>query len=147
MHHNLDIHPIPEGKVLFVNEPSLSDANQEDEVLRSDAIRVYIPLDLTPDMIMNRFYEVFKMLGPVREQNELYYKLEVDRIIKQLEIYDQIRVIRDRAHAVKIGEWSYHSEDVIRMAKEIVAFLSENDGTAELFPYELIEQLKNEYGV
>ena len=56
----------------------------------NDMIRVYVPLDISPDLIKWRLYEVYDLLGSPSENNEYLYRYEIDRLITQLEIYDRI---------------------------------------------------------
>lgn len=75
-----------------------------------------------------------------REDNETDFSVDVGMIISQLEIYDQIWFVR---HMPKKGE---HSREAKKLVAEIVSRL-ENipDGGAESFPFELIDELKEEY--
>lgn len=149
-YHNLDIKPIPES-VLYINENLLADISASDIELTSeqmrtpdtqdDNVRIYIPLDLNQSAIIRRLMHIFAMLGDVSEKNELHYSREVDRIISQLEIYDQIWFIREGDCEVS------HSHKATLLAKEIIGILHENEGMGELFPYEHIEDLRREYGL
>ena len=66
--------------------------------------------------------------------------IDVGMIISQLEIYDQIWFVR---HAPKKGE---HSREAIELVTEIIARLEGiPDGCAECFPFELIDEFKQEY--
>ena len=38
-----------------------------------------------------------------------------------------------------------HSENTIRLVKEMIRIMEENEGCAETFPYEDIDDLKNDY--
>lgn len=157
MHHNLDIHPIPDKRHLFINELSLADSiysirfelkKQVKEALENpppDVIRVYVPLDLSPDLIIRRLEYVYTTLGYPDERNEHNYCSEVARVITQLEIFDQIHAVRDPDTAMK-GEIGHrHSTEGIELAGRIVSILEEHDGSAECFPYELIDELKAEF--
>lgn len=67
-------------------------------------------------------------------------------MISQLEIYDQVWVARDAAHAVQKTEGGrLHSKQGIQLAQEIVRYLSEDEGAAECFPFEIIDELTEEY--
>ena len=146
-HHRLDQYPIPKDKTpLYVNEPWLVDRSLllysldrelEDE---GDNIRIYIPMDLNRNAILRRLDIVIAHYGEANERNEMDFGADVDMIICQLEIYDQIWFVR---HMPSEGE---HSDEAIALAKEIVARLEEiSDGCAEQFPFETIDQLKQEY--
>lgn len=161
MHHNLDIHPIPE-EVLYINDPTLADLtlpyetdDQLDKIksglsvskcgiLPDDNIRVYIPLDLSFDSILRRLHHIFSVLGDPAEKNECAFTSEVDRIVSELEIYDQVWVVREMRDVITT-EGKLHSKRGTELAKEIVRTLEEHEGNAELFPYETIDELKKEY--
>lgn len=159
MHHNLDIHPIPDKTHLFINELSLADStadirfvdeSQARETLEnppSDTIRVYVPLDISPDLIIGRLKHVYDMLGDLNEDNEADFDVEVGRLIAQLEIFDQIHVSRKPYEATKCGIGHRHSAQGIELAGRIVRILEEHEGNAECFPYELIDDLKGEYSL
>ena len=61
-------------------------------------------------------------------------------LISQIEIYDQIWFAR---HMPKEGE---HSEEAGALVKEFISHLEKiPDGCAECFPFDMIEELKEEY--
>ena len=68
-----------------VNAPELADRvypGVEYHVLdENDMIRVYVPLDISPDLIKWRLYEVYDLLGSPSENNEYLYRYEIDRLI------------------------------------------------------------------
>lgn len=62
-------------------------------------------------------------------------------LISQIEIYDQIWYVRHMSAAK--GE---HSAEAVELIKEFIARLEEiPDGGAEIFPFELIDELKQEF--
>lgn len=162
MHHKLDVHPIPE-EVFYVNEPGLAippffETKAENGlaltgktiscggILPDDNVRVYVPMDLNADNILRQLNRLRASLGLPEESNEVSYSLGVAKIIAQLEIYDQIWVARDLAHAVrKENGGVYHSQRGIALAKKIVATLSQLEGNAECFPFDEIEELNADF--
>lgn len=147
-HHDLDIHPIPkEEGALFVNEPWLVDAtlceigkNIEPEK-QSDNRRIYVPLDLNQAAILRRLDDVIRHYGEVNEQNESDFSQDVQQLLYQVEIYDQIWYVR---HMPKDGN---HSLEANELMKKFIACLEDiPDGGAEVFPFELITELREEYG-
>lgn len=73
MHHNLDIHPIPE-EVLYINEMDLLEPNyyelkeqikkaasgktiEQGGILPDDNVRIYVPMDLNADKIIKKIIE------------------------------------------------------------------------------------------
>ena len=162
MHHNLDIHPIPEG-VLYINEMDFLEPNYyelkeqikkaasgktiaQGGILPDDNVRIYVPMDLNADKIMWRLYRIYMALDDPDYHNETEFSTAVGIIVAQLEIYDQVWVARDAAHAVQKSEGGvYHSQKGIELAKKIIEYLEENEGCAECFPYEIIDKLKDEF--
>ena len=146
-HHRLDPYPIPKNKTpLYINEPWLIDKSlleypphrEPDE--KEDNVRIYVPIDLNRDAILRRLDRVIAQYGEATEENEMEFSVDVGMVISQLEIYDQVWFVR---HMPQEGE---HSREAIALAREIVARLEEiPDGCAEYFPFETIDDLKQEY--
>ena len=95
-HHMLDIAPIPE-KVLYINEPWLIDSSfdgmekvSEEPDSNPDNVRVYLPLDLNAEAILRRLRYVIYRYGEANEANESNYGADVNRLVSQIEIYDQV---------------------------------------------------------
>ena len=121
MHHDLDIHPIPE-KVLYINDLSIADTafgyetkkqhqkaitgkiHANGGILADDNVRIYIPLDLNADQILSRLQQIYRIMGSPKDMNEMEFSFEVGKIISQLEIYDQVWVARDLKNAIRIEE-------------------------------------------
>ena len=162
MKHKLDIKPIPED-VLYVNELNLADSVQyemkidmekaltgkckkEGGILPNDNVRIYVPIDLNADAIMYRLHLLFVTMDYPTEDNESAYCFAVGRIISQLEIYDQVCVTRNFEESVQkeLGGVR-HSREGIELARRIAEYLEENDGTAECFPWDEIEELRKEF--
>ena len=157
MHHNLDIHPIPEN-VLYINdlrfasaacEPQCSCEALTDEHSgeAKDNVRVYVPMDLKAENILYQLRSLFEMLGSPSWENESAYTLETGKIIAQLEIYDQVWAARGHHDKASNEPGVIHSREGIDLARKIVAYLEDKDGTADSFPYDLIDDLRREFGV
>jgi hypothetical protein len=147
-HHDLDIRPIPEDKEpLFINEPWLIDDSiyesmwgKKEPENTDDNIRVYVPLDINRQAILRRLERIITQYGEANEENEFSFSAEVDMLISQVEIYDQIWCAR---HVPKQGK---HSAEAIGLVKAFISKLEDiPDGCAELFPFELIDELKEEF--
>jgi len=150
MHHNLDIHPIPDKPHFFINELDLADTcihpnmetyDQMKQALENpspEVIRVYIPLDLSPQLIMERMHEL--------EQPRKYYMGEfltkLDILVRQLEIYDQILTARNMSEAVKTENGHFHSKEGIELAERMLAYLDEFD-----YIEDEKQELKDEFGI
>lgn len=148
-HHDLDIHPIPKERTpLFINEPWLIDHSSYELSCRSkepenmdDNIRVYLPLDINKQAILRRLERIIARYGKADEWNESDFDSDVCMLISQIEIYDQIWYVRHMSAAK--GE---HSAEAVELIKEFIARLEEiPDGGAEIFPFELIDELKQEF--
>lgn len=85
-------------------------------------------------------------MGSPDDMNEMEFSYAVDKIISQLEIYDQIWVARDLRNAIKVKE-HLHSKKGIELARKIINILLEDEGCAESFPYDIVDRLKAEFGV
>ena len=154
MHHTLDTKPVPE-KVLYINEPDLADATinyygsgKQEEESQADHIRVYVPLDLSADAILRRLRFLIFRYKEANERNEFNFSMDVERLVSQIEIYDQVWFVREgRTHAISDNsESEKHSSKAVELVRRFVAELEEiPDGCAELFPFELIDELRSEY--
>ena len=99
------------------------------------------PIDLSREMILRRLNYVIARYGEATEANEFALNCDVRQIITQLAIYDQFW--RDR-HKLKE---SSHSPKGKALAEDIIKRLELiPDGCAECFPFELIDELRKEYG-
>ena len=154
MHHNLETKPVPE-KALYINKPDLADvtinyygSGKQEEESQADHIRVYVPLDLSADAILRRLRFLIFRYKEANEQNEFNFSMDVGRLVSQIEIYDQVWFVREgRTHAIgDDSESEKHSSKAVELVRRFVAELEEiPDGCAELFPFELIDELRREY--
>ena len=156
-HHDLDLYSIPKEKEpLFINEPWLVDGSyrwiedwKKEPETEPDNIRVYLPLDLNAEAIMRRLRCMIDHYGEANEHNESDFSYDVDRLINQIEIYDQIWQVRDGlVEADHDGRITGHSAKAVELVKRFVAELVKiPDGCAELFPFETVDGLCEEYGI
>jgi len=155
MDHQLDVYPEPRNETpLFINEPWLTDkylykwgSKERGPEDQEDNIRVYVPLDLNREAILRRLQLVIEHYGESNEGNECGFNTDVDVLVEQIAIYDRIWYIRTMEESDRISN-KQHSAKAISLVKEFVSLLeSIPDGCAELFPYEIIERLKQEYEV
>ena len=70
----------------------------------------------------------------------------MQKLIYQLEVYDQVWIERNLTKVIGNGE-KIHSEQGRELAQKMIEYLESEEGSAELFPYEIIDELKEEYGV
>ena len=156
-HHPLDVWPLPrELKPMFINEPWLIDESlyfesyaqmqaarePEDE---ADNRRVYIPLDLNKAAFLRRLDHVLNKYPEITWRNESNIRTEVWNIISQIEIYDQIWFVREGEYPTdEHGMITGHSQHAREVIKQIIARLEKID-SCEDFPYDIIDELKQEY--
>ncbi|MCD7981463.1 MAG: hypothetical protein LUF32_03970 [Clostridiales bacterium] len=86
--------------------------------------------------------------GYLTERNELSYVSEMQRIIAQLEIYDQAWYVREKDYADSPEE-KHHSRHAKKLVEEMLDILEywEESSTAECFPIDQIDELEKEYGI
>ena len=149
-HHDSDIHPIPEDKnPLFINEPWLIDQSQAvmDSVSKApepaeDNIRLYIPFDINKSAIIRQLFDLIDRYVEANEDNEFNFSSDVDALVSQTEIYNQVWSVK---HMQEEGS---RSKEAIELVEEFIERLEEiPDGGAELFPFEHIEKLREQYFV
>jgi len=154
VHHLLDPWPIPKDRGLYINEPWLLDPSllgscEDKETMdrlkqpdgSTDNVRIYLPMDLNAKAIIRRLDVVISFFGVATEKNEIDYCEAVEQIIWQLEIYDRVHYLRN----IPSGNQK-HSAEGLALVKSIIGRL-ENipDGGAELFPFQMIEELRQDY--
>ena len=133
MHHKLDIHPIPTD-VLYVNELSLVGKVP------------YETRDTIDKALTGRTKSNGGILGYPTEKNESAYCSGVGKVISQLEIYDQVWAVRNLEDTVQKEDGGVrHSHQGIELAKQIVKYLEDIEGTAECFPYDEIQELREAF--
>lgn len=144
----LDPYPIPkEEHPLFINVPWLVDASIKVDCssdtqpeAENDNRRVYVPIDLNKKSILHRLDEIIRRYGAANERNELDFSLDVRRLLYQVDIYDRIWFVR---HMPENGK---HSHEGISLIQDFINRLEEiPDECAECFPFEIIEELRDEY--
>ncbi len=146
-HHQLDPYPVPKDKgALFVNEPWLvdkslnGDRTDGEPEKKNDNVRIYVPIDLNKEAILRRLNRIINQYEEANEENEFEFREDVDMLISQIEIYDQIWFVR---HMPEEGK---HAEEAKELVREFTAKLEDTpDGCAECFPFETIDELREEY--
>ena len=149
--HILDDKPIPnDADPIFINEPWLIDRSLEwimetgytaEPLPEEDNIRVYIPMDISRSSIIRRLKWDIQKYGEVRAwKNETDYSSEVYKLVFQIEIYDQYWLLHGASSDGK------HCKATIELVKEFVKALKEiPEGDGEMFPYNVIDELEQEY--
>lgn len=90
---------------------------------------------------------IIDQYGDAGEYNEMYYNIDVDYLISQIEIYDQVWSVRgSKIDIDENGMITDHSREAIDLVKEFISELEAiPDDCAEHFPFETIDRLKKEY--
>lgn len=154
MHHNLDVTPYPDEHPLYINDLNFADESVSFYGTRKkkkkpdpDEIRIYVPLDISKYTILRRLRCVISKYGEANEKNEINYSVEVSRIIRLIEVYDQIWLVRDNDYKPdKNGMLGGHSRKAKELVREFIKELEDiPDGCAECFPFEEIDKLTSEY--
>ena len=144
-----DPYPLPKDKApLFVNDPSLTDRTLPEGInseisytAAEDNVRVYVPMDLSKEAFLRRIDKIINRYGEANEANEFDFSFEIEQVIAEIEIYDRIWYLR---HMPEEGDHSSEGKSVI---SEVIAKLEEiPDGCTETFPFELIAELRSEWG-
>lgn len=165
MHHTLDIHPFPKD-VLYINEFELVDVvntydsqkkhdkalsgkcKKEGGVLPDDNVRIYVPIDLNADYIINRLRDILASFGSPSENNESALTVEVGKLVAQLEIYDQACTVRNLKNAYRnTPDSDLHCTQGKELAKNFIAVLMENEWTGDSFPYNIVNGVREAFGV
>ena len=136
-HHTLDVHPLPkEISPLYVNEPWLIDLSYLEQAQmitdlrcepdqKDDSVRIYVPLDLNKDAILRRLNSIISRYGEATEQNEMDFSQDV---------------------MMHMPEEGNHSAEAQELVKEFIKTLEAiPDGCAEMFPFNIIDELQKEY--
>lgn len=141
----LEKEPDTKGKeLLYINNPWLIDdslsVREQSIKADDDEIRIFVPLDLSQNSILDRLHNIIYKYGEANEKNEMSFSADVDLLIVQIEIYDSYW---SHKNSVPKGK---HSNEAIALVEEFVKILEEiPDGCAEIFPFETIDELKDEY--
>ena len=144
-HHILDIKSVP-SSVTYVNEPSLVDINSSDFDNAPDNIRIYVPIDINQDAILRRLRDLISKYGETNEGNESDFSCDVEQLVSQIEIYDQIWIVREMEQSLVNSKGRRHSLRTRKLVTAFVKALKEiPDGCAECFPFEMIDNLRGEY--
>ena len=151
--YQLDQGPLIQEKTpVFINEPWMIDnslvyewetdcAREPDD--EPDNLRIYVPIDLNEKAILRRLNYIIYKYGEANEENESDFCIDVKTLLSQVEIYDQIWYAR---HMPPKG--MQHSAEATELIKKLIEVLETiPDGCAETFPFDLIEDLREEFGV
>ena len=147
MQYKLDLNPKSKDENnIYASEPWLIDKTLLDFDIcpefdeNEDNIRMFVPLDLNKESILRRLDKLIYHYGEVREYNEYEFSTDVDLLVAQIEIYDQVWCKR---HNLDQG---MHSSEALELVKAFVSRLEEiPDACAERFPFETIDELKEDY--
>ena len=136
---HFNIYPEPRRvHPLYINEPELIDESiiflkgHEPK----DNIRIYVSLDLNKEAILRRLNRIRAKYNKVDWRNESAIFVEVTKLIKQIEIYDQVHFVRN------IAGLNGHSVEARELVIEFIKELEGINSVSHTFPYMIIEELK-----
>lgn len=123
----------------------LNSVSEED-----DGFVISSKVKINPESILARLDSIIRHYGEATEENEFEFSSDVSELVSQIEIYDQ--AIINKYKSSETGELSSylgkndHSKEAIELVEEFVDVLRDiPDGCAELFPFDMIDELTEEY--
>lgn len=123
----------------------LNSVSEED-----DGFMISSKVKKNPESILARLDSIIRHYGEATEENEFEFSSDVSELVSQIEIYDQ--AIINKYKSSETGELSSylgkndHSKEAIELVEEFVDVLRDiPDGCAELFPFDMIDELTEEY--
>ena len=123
----------------------LNSVSEED-----DGFVISSKVKINPESILARLDSIIRHYCEATEENEFEFSSDVSELVSQIEIYDQ--AIINKYKASELGELSSylgkndHSKEAIELVEEFVEVLQDIlDGCAELFPFDMIDELTEEY--
>ena len=100
------------------------------------------PIDLNAEAILRKLRSIIRRYGEANEANESDHGAEVRRLVSQIEWF----VREGHFDSDKDGKIGVHSVKAVELVRQFSALLERIPvGCAELFPVDLIEELKEEY--
>ena len=106
-----------------------------------DTYTVYVPLIINKERILSKLRSLIGRLGDCDWKNEMEYQVETDKLIRQIEAFDEL----DKQES---GIDEGHSEKTVELVREFVAVLMMmTDDGGETYPFEEILELSREYGL
>lgn len=123
----------------------LNSVSEED-----DGFVISSKVKINPESILARLDSIIRHYGEATEENEFEFSSDVSELVSQIEIFDQ--AIINKYKASELGELSSylgkndHSKEAIELVEEFVEVLQDiPDGCAELFPFDMIDELTEEF--
>lgn len=116
--------------------------------LPDDNVRVHVPLNISADSILSDVNQVYERLGLPDGYNDFYFFEEMRKIYRKLDIYDEVLKERYPEKVVHYHDGDRvvsYSENTIQVVKEMIRIMEENEGCGEMFPYDAIDALKDDY--
>ena len=100
---------------------------------------VYYKIEVSPELILSRLHRLEMIYHMATESNEFCISDDVCHLLEQIAVWDRTMKRRDSIKAK-------HHPDTIEFMREFIKALEEfPDGGAELFPFEMIDELTKEY--
>lgn len=126
--------------VMFIDNSNFIEDTYPNDT--DDNIRIYVPIDINQDSVMDRLYNVINRYKEANEDNEMSFSVDVAILLNQLNVYDEYWSEHEEQTNKK------HSSHGTELAKKMIEALRNiPDGCAECFPFETIDQLKKDYNL
>ena len=111
----------------------------EEAKKQPDTYTVYVPMIVNKEKIVCKLRELIARLGDCDWRNEMDYQVETDKLIRQIEVFDEL--VKQES-----GVDTAHAEETVALVKDFVAILMQmTDDDGETYPYEEILELSKEY--
>ena len=123
----------------------LNSVSEED-----DGFVISSKVKINPESLLARLDSIIRHYGEATEENEFEFSSDVSEQVSQIEIYDQAIINKYKASEPRelssyLGN-NDHSKDAIGLVEEFVEVLQDiPDGCAELFPFDMIDELTEEF--
>ena len=113
----------------------------EEAKKQPDTYTVYVPMIINKEKIVGKLRGLIARLGDCDWRNEMDYQVETDKLIRQIEVFDELVKQESRVDTA-------HAEETVALVKDFVAILLQmTDDDGETYPYEEILELSKEYGL
>ena len=102
---------------------------------------------LSKDSILEKLTQIVQRYGEANELNEFYFSRDVDLLIDEFKRYER-NLIRETGNADPQRPEQRHSPEMIDLVTAFVKqLIAIPDGCAEVFPFETVDELCEEYGI
>ena len=99
------------------------------------------------ERILEKLRQIIRRYGEANELNEFYFSRDVDLLIDEFKLYER-NLIWETGNADPQSPEQRHSPEMIDLVTAFVKqLIAIPDGCAEVFPFETVDELCEEYGI